>query len=292
MVPYLTLKSVPKGTPQALPSALSCEIGVAASRSLTSSRSSMPPNLPDSVGHVNRLRYTVTHTILGMGDQKQLKLSVLLSANVKSQMAKRSLGVSADALRSETGVGQGTAVSLLSGESDARLSTVEKLAKKWRMTPWQLLLPNIETADEFAVTIPRLANAAGMGKGVALLDSDSVVERITVTKPWLQAHVPSSVRPENLRIITALGDSMEPTLKNGDMVLVDTAPHKLDLDGVYVLMDPESSQLWIKRVSRIKRDGKIIAVVTSDNPTTPPFGDPEGMTVVGKVVRALIVKEL
>lgn len=231
------------------------------------------------------------HTICGMTTQQQLTLSQIFSENVKKHMSQRKLGSGPDALRKHSGVGQGVAVGIVHGTGDNRLSTIEKVAKKFRVTPWQMLLPHVQTPDEFAVTIPRYDNAAGMGKGVALLETDSVVERITVTKPWLQAHIPSTTRPGDLRIITALGDSMEPTLKDGDFVLVDTAINTLDVDGIYVLRDPPEA-LFIKRVSRIKRDGKIGPVVTSDNPATPPFGTPEGLEVIGKVVWGLVGKKL
>lgn len=176
----------------------------------------------------------------------------------------------------------GSGVTRIKKRNNVTLETVEKVAKAFGREPWQMLLPHVQTADEFVLTIPRYRNAAGMGKGVALLESDSVVERITVTKPWVQAHVPSGTKPQNLRIITAYGDSMEPTLNNGDFVLVDTALDSLDRDGVYVLMEPVKGELFVKRVSRTDKG----PFVTSDNPKAPPFGSPEGLKVVGKVVYA------
>lgn len=53
-------------------------------------------------------------------------------------------GVTIGRLRRETGIGAGGASAILKGGADARISTVEKIAKRFRYEAWQLLLPDFK----------------------------------------------------------------------------------------------------------------------------------------------------
>ena len=72
---------------------------------------------------------------------------------------------------------------------------------------------------------------------------------------------------------------MEPTLRDGDEILVDRAPRPLR-DGVHVVRAGES--LLVKRLD-LGRPGRIALI--SDNPAYPPIElAPNEVKVVGRVV--------
>jgi phage repressor protein C with HTH and peptisase S24 domain len=93
------------------------------------------------------------------------------------------------------------------------------------------------------------------------------------------------VEPDNLLLEIAAGDSMRPTIRNGDTMLIDTADRMLRNIGVYVLQ--VNDQRLVKRVQR-KHDGSLVLI--SDNGTyQPDIMDPAAaaaVLVVGRVVWA------
>ena len=68
------------------------------------------------------------------------------------------------------------------------------------------------------------------------------------------------IEPDELLLETAVGESMQPTIRDGDILLVDTTDRRLREFGIYVLRYLD--ELLVKRVQR-KLDGSIILI--SDN---------------------------
>lgn len=77
-------------------------------------------------------------------------------------------------------------------------------------------------------------------------DSD-VIEGLRVGVLWFKNNFPQ-YQPQNVQIVTASGDSMEPLIKDGDLVFVDVSKNECDRDGVYFLF--LDGQYFIKRVQR------------------------------------------
>jgi len=138
---------------------------------------------------------------------------------------------------------------------------------------------DMQPLPDNTVRVPVMANAASMGGGEAEMD-DTVIGSMSITGAFARVLKASST--ENLRFIHARGDSMSPTLKSGDVVLVDTGIGAVDIDGIYVLRVHD--RLFIKRV-RQRMDGQY--EVSSDNPTQKTVdvlnGDTE-IEVLGRVV--------
>lgn len=91
----------------------------------------------------------------------------------------------------------------------------------------------------------------------------------------------TNAKPRELAIIQVQGDSMEPTLLNGDQVLVDRSKNNLDFDGLFVIRYGEA--LHIKRVGRAPKRGHVL--IRSDNERYTPLEVPYGeIDVVGRVL--------
>ncbi|MGL4442990.1 MAG: S24 family peptidase [Alsobacter sp.] len=86
----------------------------------------------------------------------------------------------------------------------------------------------------------------------------------------------------DLSVIMVGGDSMAPTLADGDSILVDRSVNRVVRDGVYVLRYDD--ELLVKRCWRNLETGKV--VVSSDNPLYKPFevSEARSLDVIGRVV--------
>lgn len=144
--------------------------------------------------------------------------------------------------------------------------------------------------DEISVVVPLLNVTASMGAGAVIPWTEEAVFNMRISKHWLR-HNTQATSFDRLAIITAHGDSMEPTFMDGSILLVDTAITNLKLDAIYVLA--RDSELFIKRVQR-NIDGSFI--IKSDNPQYEPqrIEDPfkAGLLVQGRVLITLNVKKL
>ena len=79
------------------------------------------------------------------------------------------------------------------------------------------------------------------------------------------------------------GDSMEPTLRDGEVILIDRQRNHMKNDGMYVFRI--DNDLIVKRVER-RIDGSVL--IKSDNPLYDTFtlhpGEQESVDVIGRVV--------
>lgn len=132
------------------------------------------------------------------------------------------------------------------------------------------------------VPVPRLAVAAAAGAGA--YDGDETARaHIAFDPAWLRRLARGG--PEQLSIIQVSGDSMAPTLADGDEILVDRGDRAERLrDGIYVLRLDDA--LLVKRVT-LNPATRTIAV-RSDNPAYPgwPNCEPGAVDIVGRVVWA------
>ncbi|PZU58841.1 MAG: peptidase S24 [Sphingobium sp.] len=129
------------------------------------------------------------------------------------------------------------------------------------------------------VPVPRLALGASAGAG-SLDENERAIGTVAFDGGWLRS---LGARAEMLSIIRVDGESMAPTLGDGDDIMVDRGDATDRLrDGIYVLrMD---GTLMVKRVALGPRRGGFS--VLSDNPHYPGWPDVDGVLVdiVGRVV--------
>ncbi len=131
------------------------------------------------------------------------------------------------------------------------------------------------------VAVPRLALGASAGPG-SLQEDEIAAGALAFDSRWLRA---IGGRPDSLSIIRVDGESMAPTLNDGDDIMVDRSDAGERLrDGIYVLrMD---DVLMVKRVALTPRRGSFS--VRSDNPLYPAWEDvdPALVAIVGRVIWA------
>lgn len=129
-------------------------------------------------------------------------------------------------------------------------------------------------------SVPRFRLGASAGPG-AVPGSEQPEDHITFANKWLRQ---LSANPSALQIIQVDGDSMAPTLGDGDDILVDTrdGPDRLR-DGIYVIRMDDA--LLVKRIA-VGPKRKL--AVMSDNASYPSWPEiaPGGIEVVGRVIWA------
>ena len=129
------------------------------------------------------------------------------------------------------------------------------------------------------VPVPRLSLGASAGPG-SLDEDERAAGVMAFDAKWLR-HL--GVRPQRVSIIRVDGESMAPTLNDGDEIMVDHDDDAMRLrDGVYVLR--LDGVLMVKRIAMGPRRG--LFSVLSDNVHYPDWVDidPALVAIVGRVV--------
>ncbi|PTQ09916.1 peptidase S24 [Sphingomonas oleivorans] len=161
--------------------------------------------------------------------------------------------------------------SLLGGPEDegARLRLVSASAPRARREADLVLVPVLE-----------IGASAGPG---GMAEDERARTEMAFPGQWLRELAGGSFA--GLSIIRVKGDSMEPTLADGDHILVDRSDAAERLrDGIYVIRVEEA--LIVKRLALNLPGGR--TAILSDNPRSPawPDYDPRRMAVIGRVVWA------
>ena len=117
-----------------------------------------------------------------------------------------------------------------------------------------------ELAADFAL-VPRLDIKASAGNGALAIDEE-VIDFLAFQASWLRSR---HINPDRARVMTAKGDSMEPTIRDGDVLLVDTSIDRVRDNALYIIVF--EGLVFVKRI-HMKLDGSILLI--SDNQLYPP----------------------
>ena len=165
---------------------------------------------------------------------------------------------------------------VLGGRGDADARATETRTRSRTRSRWS---PATMAAGNGLIRIPRLAVGASAGAGA--LDPD---ERGAGTIGFDPAYMRElGGNPAALSAIKVRGDSMSPTLDDGDDIMVDGSDAADRLrDGIYVLRLDDA--LNVKRIAMNPADGRL--TIRSDNPAYPSFPDcdPARIQIIGRVV--------
>ncbi len=92
-----------------------------------------------------------------------------------------------------------------------------------------------------------------MGDGTVLRDQPGVIERLDVSREWLEKNVRGYTAAGNLCVVTGFGDSMRPMYNPGDPLIVDSGVKSVEFDAVYFFRVGEEG--FIKRLQRVPGKG-------------------------------------
>ena len=169
---------------------------------------------------------------------------------------------------------------LATGQGPIRRDTKQQLAKEIGYE----LVDEPDQWEEGYVQVPRYEISASAGGGT-LVHSELIVDVMTFQSDWLKVCL--GLSPDHAAVIGVSGNSMEPFLNDGDLILIDTGVNKVVNNDIYVIQYDDS--LLIKRIQR-NMDGTVI--VKSDNPHYESeifIGEmAQRLRVIGRLVRRLV----
>lgn len=133
--------------------------------------------------------------------------------------------------------------------------------------------------DEF-VSLPLYNVEACAGDG-SYVNEEQIETQLSFRRDWINTYIHAN--PSNLHLIYVRGDSMEPDLHDGEIVMVDTSfAGRVPRDGIYVVQIDH--QVAVKRLQRLPGDKvKVMSSNSAYEPFTARIDDGE-LTVIGKVV--------
>jgi len=133
--------------------------------------------------------------------------------------------------------------------------------------------------NEDFTAVPRYDAPLSAGPGADNGDAQ-VVEKLAFRRDWL-ARI--GVAPSAAVLVPVSGDSMAPTLHDGDLALIDTNRKAVRTGQVYALTDLDGSTR-VKRLDRLPTG----LILRSDAPTHPaefrPIPDAARVAIIGQVV--------
>lgn len=139
-------------------------------------------------------------------------------------------------------------------------------------------VPADELPDGF-VLVPRFDVEASAGPG-AFADREQVVDYLAFKGEWVRRTL--GVDPRRLVLISAIGDSNEPTIRSGDLLLIDTSIDRIEDNAFYILALADA--IVVKRVQRFLSGA---VTIKSDNPAyideTLDPEELEAINVAGRV---------
>tara|TARA_R100001369_G_scaffold91578_1_gene133240 strand:- start:626 stop:1318 length:693 start_codon:yes stop_codon:yes gene_type:complete len=138
-------------------------------------------------------------------------------------------------------------------------------------------------SDPEIVRIPKFTVSASAGNGVENTSEDASGQ-LAFDRRWLRQR---GLKSDRLAIITVSGDSMEPKLRNQDLILVDLDQRTASDGKTYVLRIGD--ELLVKHIQRVSQ--RAIDLISA-NPTYPPrtvdlTKERDNIQIIGKVVASM-----
>lgn len=153
-----------------------------------------------------------------------------------------------------------------SGSREPKIDDVTKIAKALSVNPEQLLLGvdgfsvgEVKTPNKYDYALIKQYSAVGECGDGYLNGHVELSDGLAFKRDWL-ARI--GAKPENLAVIYAAGDSMEPYIFDGDVVLFDTSDTEPKHGQVFVVRRPDCSVSIKRLVQQLAGDW----LIKSDNP--------------------------
>lgn len=220
-----------------------------------------------------------------MADQEDLRGAALY----KAMMRLKPDGLAETEWADKAGVNRGFFTNLKTSNISPRTDTLRKLLKFVGRTEADLYTaaedarPQRHLAagsidDDDVVEITALDLSLSMGPGTLIED---FVEEEPVKMGLQLVQSITRTPTDRLRLVKGIGDSMEPTLRTGDRIMVDINERALArINGIYWI-----DHLGTHGIKRLRAAGRNKVMIMSDNPSVPDFeADAEDLRIEGRVI--------
>jgi phage repressor protein C with HTH and peptisase S24 domain len=213
-----------------------------------------------------------------------------ISMNERLRARIRQLGMSVAEVAREAGVNRSFVYDILRGRSQtpslenlARVATAVKVEPDWLLSGKGRVSggnPITEDYHNEFVPIQYAAARPSMGGGAIVEDEDRTGRDFHFRRAWIRDRLKAA--PSMLRVMAVQGDSMIPTLNDGDVILVDMNQRNPVPPGVFVLHD--GMGLVAKRLEHVPLSDPPRVRIISDNPQYTPYEcTADEVNIVGRV---------
>ncbi len=157
---------------------------------------------------------------------------------------------------------------------EGRMREAAKARRQAKSEP-QESLPDVANYER----VPVYDIRASSGRG-SIGDTEHAISFSMFKTEWLRSITPAPF--SQLAVILIAGDSMEPTLHNGDHALVDTSQLNLRREGIYVLRLDDT--LMVKRVTIHPTTKRV--TLSTDNARYQTYADldPGNVEALGRII--------
>lgn len=203
--------------------------------------------------------------------------------NIKEIRKKR--GLTQTQVSKLAGLNQSTYQRVESGEIALTQKYMELLSEVFCCMPSDLIANKNEfTSDKNdAVTIDVISATPCCGNGNEC--SEDVIGKWIM--PLQDFKRLTQTSPDRVKQMQVSGDSMQPTINDGDFILADTSRNVFDVDGIYLIR--MINGLVVKRLQA----GLNAISIISDNPNYKPIEASIGeVKIIGKVIKILNVRSV
>lgn len=205
--------------------------------------------------------------------------------------AREDAGIIQEQLAERIGIAVPTLSKYENGHRTPEADILEKMVQVLKCDPAWLLMGDqfstehisevsyvAETESDYHsyVFVPQVRGAISAGGG--LIPDNSVELKIAFRKDWIERRGD----PKKMSLIRVSGDSMEPTLQSGDLVLVDLARNYVDPQGgIYAIAFDQTTM--IKRI-QVLHPSKKIKVISDNTKYDSIETDPDQLIINGKII--------
>lgn len=207
--------------------------------------------------------------------------------NNLKELRKR-MGLTQYDVAEKIGLSQPQIYKFESGEKKLTLPQMEQFAELYKVSIEELYgeIKSFSGEPQNTVTIDIISATPCCGSGEDNCGyADEVVGKwVMPAKDFKEL---TFSRPKDVKQMRVIGDSMEPTIKDGDYILADISHNTFDVDGIYLVR--LINGLAVKRLQAGLND----ITIHSDNKNYPPITATAGQVVViGKVIKILNIENV
>ncbi len=191
---------------------------------------------------------------------------------VRLKEAREAVHLTQEGLADALNAVQTTVASWERGKNEPALATIAKIAKRVKRSPQWLAFGTGDDPSPDAIRVDELDVRAMAGAGG--LDVEVWSGAREAESRVASYYFPASdfrglygAAADRVRIIEVLGDSMEPTLRPGQRVMIDVQDRSPSPPGLFVLWD--GLGMIIKRVEFVAHSDPAAVRIASDNPRYP-----------------------
>ena len=215
-------------------------------------------------------------------------MSILMNERLRARI--RQLGMSVAEVARAAGVNRTFVYDILRGRSRtpnleklSRVAAAVKVEQEWLLSGKGRVSggnPITEDYNNEFVAIQYAAARPSMGGGAIVEDEDRSARDFHFRRAWIRDRLKAA--PSMLRVMAVQGDSMWPTLNDGDVILVDLNQRNPTPPGVFVLHD--GMGLVAKRLERVPMSEPPRVRIISDNTQYAPYDcTSDEVNIIGRV---------